>query len=109
MILFKNRFEGQPVSKPHCDCFNLFGPYKSKNNKAELKVHADTQDRECKAWRDLLYLIDETAMEDCCQALTEVCTCGCHESHDLEALKKYERELSKRLELVRERIKKIKN
>ena len=63
MILFKNRFEGQPLSKPHCDCFNLFGPYKSKNNKAELKVHADTQDRECKAWRDLLYLIDEAAMD----------------------------------------------
>jgi hypothetical protein len=63
MILFKNRFEGQPVSKPHCDCFDLYGPYKSKNNKAELKVHADTQDRECKAWRDLLHLIDEAAMD----------------------------------------------
>ena len=63
MILFKNRFEGQPASKPHCDCFDLYRPYKSKDNKVEFKVHADTQDRECKAWRDLLYLIDEAAMD----------------------------------------------
>lgn len=70
MRLFKISYQDQPASDTRCDCFD---PYdydpnyprgtKIKINNTELKVHADTQDRECKAWRELLYLIDEAAKD----------------------------------------------
>ena len=61
------------------------------------------------------YAIDEKTMNDCRQALTEICTCGCRDeeyfrdnescSSDLVALKKYKRELESELRSVRDRIK----
>ena len=61
------------------------------------------------------YSIDEKAMNDCRQALTEICTCGCREMEsfreneqcvsDLKALKKYKRQLETELRSVRDRIK----
>ena len=60
------------------------------------------------------YSIDEKAMNDCRQALTEICTCGCRETarfrendrcvSSLKALRKYKRELETELRLVRDRI-----
>lgn len=63
------------------------------------------------------YSIDEEALENCRQILTEVCTCGCRETcrytgrelrdSDKESLKKYEKELRNELRTVRERVKEI--
>jgi DNA-binding transcriptional ArsR family regulator len=63
------------------------------------------------------YSINEKAMEGCREILNEVCTCGCRGTGkfkekelsraSLEALKKYESELQKELEKVRERVKEI--
>jgi DNA-binding transcriptional ArsR family regulator len=63
------------------------------------------------------YSINEEAMEGCREILNEVCTCGCQgtgklkeqelNGASLELLKKYEIELQRELELVRERVKKI--
>ncbi len=63
------------------------------------------------------YSIDENALENCRDVLTEICTCGCKgtdrfiekESSDssLGSLKKYERELMSELRNVRKRIKEI--
>ena len=63
------------------------------------------------------YSIDEEALENCGQMLSEVCTCGCKDAcrytgkelrgSDAEALKKYEKELLSELRAVRERIKEI--
>lgn len=63
------------------------------------------------------YSINEEAMEGCRELLNQVCTCGCQGSgkakeqesneNNLELLKKYESELRKELDLVRERVKKI--
>jgi DNA-binding transcriptional ArsR family regulator len=60
------------------------------------------------------YAIDEKAMNDCRQALTEICTCGCQQIasfreneqcvSDLKALKRYKRELETELRTVRDRI-----
>ena len=60
------------------------------------------------------YSIDEKAMENCCQLLTEVCTCGCKgtgkfresesERSNLESLKKYEQELRNELSIVQQRL-----
>jgi len=60
------------------------------------------------------YSIDENAMENCRQLLTEVCTCGCKgtgkfresetESSNLESLKKYEEELRNELSIVQQRL-----
>jgi DNA-binding transcriptional ArsR family regulator len=60
------------------------------------------------------YAIDEKAMNDCRQALTEICTCGCREIasfrqndtclSSLQALRKYKRELETELRTVRDRI-----
>jgi DNA-binding transcriptional ArsR family regulator len=60
------------------------------------------------------YSIDEQAMEDCRQALNEVCTCGCQGTgkfrekeladSSLESLKKYEEELRNELRIVQERM-----
>ena len=68
----------------------------------------------------LPYEIDPSAMDQCRELLTEVCTCGCNgtgrvreaelEKADdkLSLLKKYELELKKELKEVQARIKKIK-
>lgn len=64
------------------------------------------------------YSIDEQALEDCRCILDEVCACGCTEkgrftrrgpgSAGLASLRKYEKELKKELQNVREKISKIK-
>jgi DNA-binding transcriptional ArsR family regulator len=63
------------------------------------------------------YSINEEAMESCREILNEVCTCGCQGTGrfkekelsraSLEALKKYETELQKELNIVRERVSEI--
>ena len=60
------------------------------------------------------YSINEEAMEGCREILNEVCTCGCQGTGrfkekelsmaNLEALKKYEIELQKELNIVRGRV-----
>ena len=64
------------------------------------------------------YSIDEKALENCREILSEVCTCGCEgagnywdkelNKADLAALKKYEIELQNELERVRSRVIEIK-
>ncbi len=64
------------------------------------------------------YSIDEKAMENCRELLTEVCTCGCQgakiikeyesEQTDMESLKKYQDELENELTTVRQRLKELK-
>ena len=64
------------------------------------------------------YSIDEKAMENCREILTEVCTCGCHgtgkikeyesKRTSIESLKKYEDELRNELNTVRQRLKELK-
>ena len=63
------------------------------------------------------YSIDEKAMENCRQILTEVCTCGCQgtgkfrevelNNSSLESLKEYEKELKNELINVLKRIKEL--
>jgi DNA-binding transcriptional ArsR family regulator len=63
------------------------------------------------------YSINEEAMEDCREILNEVCSCGCQgtgkfkekelSKASLAALKKYEIELEKELNKVRERVSEI--
>jgi len=63
------------------------------------------------------YWIDEEALENCRRMLDEVCTCGCRGKGrvkrqepgrvGLVSLMKYEEELQKKLEDVRERIREI--
>ncbi len=63
------------------------------------------------------YSIDEKAMENCRDVLTEICTCGCKGAGDfkekelgdasLESLRQYEKEMEKELRVVKERIKEI--
>lgn len=63
------------------------------------------------------YSINEEAMEGCREILNEVCTCGCQGSGrfkekelskaSLEALKQYEIELQKELNIVRGRVSEI--
>ncbi len=65
------------------------------------------------------YSIDEKAMENCRQILNEVCTCGCQgtgkfrevqsDMSDLESLKKYENELNRELNTVKQRVKELKS
>ena len=65
------------------------------------------------------YSIDEKALENCGEVLTEICTCGCHgsgkfrekemEDSSLEALMNYEREIENELRVVRDRIKELKS
>jgi len=60
------------------------------------------------------YSIDEEALQNCRDVLTEICTCGCRGSGgfkektmghaSLNALRKYEKEMKTELESVRERI-----
>ena len=63
------------------------------------------------------YSIDEEALQNCQDVLTEICTCGCQgtgkfrekESSDLnlESLKKYEKEIENELRIVRERVREL--
>ena len=63
------------------------------------------------------YSIDEEALENCGEALTEICTCGCQgtgnfkekqlEDSSLESLMKYEREIENELRVVRNRIQEL--
>ena len=63
------------------------------------------------------YSIDEKAMENCRQILTEVCTCGCQgtgnfrdsdaDRSNLESLRKYEEELRNELITVRQRVEEL--
>jgi DNA-binding transcriptional ArsR family regulator len=63
------------------------------------------------------YSINEEAMEGCREILDKVCTCGCQGTGrykdnelsraSLEALKNYESELQKELEIVRDRVREI--
>ena len=60
------------------------------------------------------YSIDEEALENCRQILSEVCTCGCRRTDNfkeeglsnssLASLRNYEKELQNELRVVRERI-----
>ena len=63
------------------------------------------------------YSIDEEALENCGEVLSEICTCGCQGSGDfrekelvnssLESLRKYEYEIENELRIVRDRIRKL--
>ena len=63
------------------------------------------------------YSIDEKALENCGEVLTEICTCGCQGSgkfrekelqgSSLDALMNYEREIENELRAVRDRIKEL--
>ena len=63
------------------------------------------------------YSIDEEALENCGEVLSEICTCGCQGTGDfrekelasssLESLRKYEYEIENELKTVRDRIKEL--
>ena len=63
------------------------------------------------------YSIDEKALENCGEVLTEICTCGCQgngkfrekelQDSNLDALMNYEREIENELRAVRDRIKEL--
>lgn len=63
------------------------------------------------------YSLDEEALENCREVLTEICTCGCKETGELrkkdlsdsslESLKEYEQVMENKLRIVRGRIKEI--
>ncbi len=63
------------------------------------------------------YSIDEEALENCGQLLSNICTCGCQEkgnfrdielnSASLKSLKEYEQALENELSATRERVKEI--
>ena len=63
------------------------------------------------------YSIDEKAMNDCREALIDICTCGCRgtgkfrekqlNESGLASLKKYEQDIKTELEAVRSRIKEL--
>ena len=65
------------------------------------------------------YSIDEEALENCKDVLSEVCTCGCQgtgkykekelDDSSLESLKRYETELRSELRIVRDRINEMKS
>jgi len=65
------------------------------------------------------YSIDEEALENCRDVLSEVCTCGCQrtgkykekelDDSSLESLKRYETELLCELRIVRDRINEMKS
>jgi DNA-binding transcriptional ArsR family regulator len=65
------------------------------------------------------YSLDEEALENCRDALTEICTCGCQETgkfrekelneSNLESLEKYKYEIENELRIVRKRIKDMKS
>ncbi len=63
------------------------------------------------------YSIDEKALENCREVLTEICTCGCQgtgkfrekqaSGSNLESLKKYQQEIENELKIVQNRIKEL--
>ena len=63
------------------------------------------------------YSIDEEALENCGEVLSEICTCGCEgsgnfkerqlEDSSLDSLRNYEREIENELRIVRDRIKEL--
>ena len=63
------------------------------------------------------YSIDEDALNDCREVLTEICTCGCQgngnfkekelSDSSLESLKRYQQEIENELNTVRFRIKEL--
>jgi DNA-binding transcriptional ArsR family regulator len=63
------------------------------------------------------YSIDEKALENCGDVLSEICTCGCQGTGDfrekelanssLESLRKYEHEIENELRIVRDRIREL--
>ena len=63
------------------------------------------------------YSIDEHAMDNCREILTEICTCGCQgtgkfkekelSESNLESLKKYKKEIESELKTVRARIREL--
>ena len=63
------------------------------------------------------YSIDEDALQNCRDVLTEICTCGCQgagefkekamDNAGLDVLKRYETEMKTELERIRERIKEL--
>lgn len=65
------------------------------------------------------YSINEEALENCRDVLSEVCSCGCGgpgkfkekeiSDSNLKSLKKYEEELQNELKIVRERIQALKS
>ena len=65
------------------------------------------------------YSIDEAALENCGEVLSEICTCGCEgtgnfkekqlEDASLESLAKYERKIENELRIVRDRIRQLKS
>lgn len=65
------------------------------------------------------YSINEEALENCKDVLSEVCTCGCQgtgkykekelDDSSLESLKRYETELRSELRIVRDRINEMKS
>jgi DNA-binding transcriptional ArsR family regulator len=78
-----------------------------------LLRHAGLVRRERKGYW-IPYTLNEEALDRCGRQLLEICTCGCEgtgklreqELHDanLEALRKYEKELSQELERVRQQL-----
>lgn len=68
----------------------------------------------------LPYEVDPSALDQCGEVLAQVCTCGCkgtgrvreaelnNAQDDLPLLQKYEKELKKELEVVRARIRELK-
>lgn len=63
------------------------------------------------------YSIDEEALENCREVLTEICTCGCQgtgkfreketSGSNLESLIKYKQEIENELKIVQDRIKEL--
>ena len=63
------------------------------------------------------YSINEEALENCREMLTEICTCGCKRTgkfrekelggSNLESLKRYKQEIENELKIVRDRIHEI--
>jgi DNA-binding transcriptional ArsR family regulator len=68
----------------------------------------------------LPYEVDQSALDQCGEVLAQVCTCGCKGTgrvreaelnsaqDDLPLLQKYEKELKKELEVIRARIRELK-
>lgn len=63
------------------------------------------------------YSIDEQALENCGEVLSEICTCGCQgtgnfrekalRDADLAALRKYQQDIENELRIIRDRIKEL--
>ena len=111
------------------DLLKARGPLGAKEIAANLGITAAAVSQHLKILRQsglvrserkgywIPYSIDEKAMENCRQILSEVCTCGCQgtgqfrdielKHSNLESLKKYEEELKNELNNVRQRVKEL--